>query len=109
MPRILPRVSLAIMAQSFADVYARSLAAPEHFWADAASAITWDHPWQRVLDDRRAPFYRWFSGARLNVCHNALDRHVAAGRGGKVALIYDSPLTDTIARFTYAELTDWVA
>ena len=59
----------------FEEVYRRSLADPEGFWADAAAAIDWDEPWERVLDDSRAPFYRWFSGGRLNTCHNALDRH----------------------------------
>jgi len=58
------------------DIYRRSLEHPEEFWAEAAAAIDWDEPWTRVLDDSRAPFYRWFSGGRLNTCHNALDRHV---------------------------------
>jgi len=62
-----------------------------------------------VLDDTNPPFYRWFSGARLNTCWNALDRHIAAGRGERIALIYDSPVTDTVASFTYRELRDRVA
>ena len=66
-------------------------------------------PWERVLDDSRAPFYRWFRGGRLNTCHNALDRHVDAGRGDRLALIYDSPVTETTSTFTYRELRDAVA
>jgi propionyl-CoA synthetase len=62
-----------------------------------------------VLDDSRAPFYRWFSGGRLNSCHNALDRHVEGGRANQPALIYDSPVTGTSATFTYRELRDEVA
>jgi propionyl-CoA synthetase len=89
--------------------YARSLAEPQAFWADAASAIAWDRSWERVLDDTRAPFVRWFAGARLNVCYNALDRHVEAGNGARVALIYDSPVTNTVEKFTYAQLRDRVA
>jgi propionyl-CoA synthetase len=89
--------------------YARSLARPEEFWTDAARAIAWDRPWDRVLDDRAAPMYRWFAGARLNVCHNALDRHVEAGHGDRPALIYDSPVTATVRRYTYAELRDTTA
>jgi propionyl-CoA synthetase len=89
--------------------YRRSLKEPEAFWADAAAAIDWDEPWQRVLDDSRAPFYRWFSGGRMNSCHNALDRHVEGGRADQPALIYDSPVTDTVATFTYRELRDEVA
>jgi propionyl-CoA synthetase len=93
----------------FDEVYKRSLADPEAFWADAAAAIDWDEPWERVLDDSRAPFYRWFAGGRLNSCHNALDRHVAGGRADQLALIYDSPVTETRTTFTYRELRDAVA
>src|SRR6185312_13978167 len=89
--------------------YRRSLADPEGFWGEAAAAIDWERRWDRVLDDSRPPFYRWFRGARLNTCHNALDRHVAAGRGEQLALIYDSPVTGQIKRFTYRALTDAVA
>ncbi|MBM3486472.1 MAG: propionyl-CoA synthetase [Alphaproteobacteria bacterium] len=97
------------MADLYDTTYARSLAAPEAFWADAARAIEWDRPWDAVLDETRKPFYRWFRGGKLNTCHNALDRHVAAGLSGRTALIYDSPITGTAARFTYAELLDLVA
>jgi propionyl-CoA synthetase len=93
----------------FEEVYRRSLEDPEGFWAEAAAAIHWDEPWQRVLDDSRAPFYRWFTGGRLNTCYNALDRHVDAGRADQLALIYDSLVTDTVRTFTYRELRDDVA
>ncbi len=93
----------------FDDVYRRSLDDPASFWADAAAAIDWDEPWERVLDDSRAPFYRWFSGGRMNTCYNALDRHVDRGRADQPALIYDSPVTETVATFTYRELRDAVA
>jgi propionyl-CoA synthetase len=93
----------------FDEIYRRSLEKPEEFWAEAAAAIDWDVPWRRVLDDSRAPFYRWFPGGRLNSCHNALDRHVEGGRADQSALIYDSPVTDTFASFTYRELRDAVA
>ena len=91
------------------EIYRRSLEDPDGFWADAATAIDWEEPWERVLDDSRAPFYRWFPGGRLNTCHNALDRHVEAGRADQLALIYDSPVTGTAAAFTYRELRDEVA
>src|SRR5260370_10036232 len=93
----------------YAETYRRSLAEPEAFWAEAAAAIDWEQRWDRVLDDRRPPFYRWFAGARLNTCWNALDRHVAAGRGERIALIWDSPVTGHILRFTYRELRDRAA
>ena len=93
----------------FDDIYRRSLDEPEAFWADAAAAIDWDEPWERVLDDSRAPLYRWFAGGRLNTCHNTLDRHVDNGRGDQTALVYDSPVTDTVTAYTYRELRDAVA
>jgi propionyl-CoA synthetase len=93
----------------FDEIYRRSLDAPEEFWAEAAAAIDWDETWERVLDDSRAPFYRWFAGGRLNSCHNALDRHVAGGRADQPALIYDSPVTGTTSTYTYRELRDAVA
>jgi propionyl-CoA synthetase len=95
--------------QRLEETYRRSLEEPEAFWADAARALDWDEPWQRVLDDSRAPFYRWFTGGRMNTCHNALDRHVDAGRAEQPALIYDSPVTGTITAYTYRELRDTVA
>jgi propionyl-CoA synthetase len=91
------------------EMYRRSLEEPEAFWAAAAAAIEWDEPWQRVIDDSRAPLYRWFAGGRMNTCYNALDRHVERGRADQPALIYDSPVTDTVATLTYRELRDAVA
>ncbi len=81
---------------------------PETFWAEAAGAIEWFRPWDRVLDDSRRPFSRWFPGAITNTCHNALDRHLAA-RAEQSALVYDSPVTGTVRRYTYRELHAEVA
>ena len=97
------------MNAEYEHAYTRSLADPAGFWGDAARALDWTKPWDRVLDDDRPPFYRWFRGGELNACHNALDRHVASGRGEQTALIYDSPVTDTIRTYSFAELTDLVA
>src|SRR5437763_1473034 len=91
------------------ETYQHSLQEPEAFWAEAATAIEGDEPWQRVLDDSRAPLYRWFAGGRMNTSYNALDRHVEGGRADQPALIYDSPVTDTVATLTYRELRDAVA
>jgi propionyl-CoA synthetase len=93
----------------YAETYRRSLERPEEFWAQAAEAIDWERRWDRVLDASRPPFFRWFAGGRLNTCWNAVDRHVAAGRGERVALIWDSPVTGQIRRFTYRELRDEIA
>jgi propionyl-CoA synthetase len=93
----------------FDEVYRHSLDDPEDFWAQAAAEIDWIEPGERVLDDSRAPFYHWFAGGRLNSCYNALDRHVARGRADQRALIYDSPVTDTVATYSHRELRDAVA
>jgi propionyl-CoA synthetase len=97
------------MSAKFDAVYKRSLEDPNGFWAEAAKGIDWIKPWERVLDDRKPPFYRWFSGGELNTCWNCLDRHVAAGRGDQIALIHDSPVTQSVKRFSYRELRDAVA
>jgi propionyl-CoA synthetase len=82
---------------------------PEGYWGDVAGQITWIKKFDRVLDSSRAPFYQWFTGGELNTCYNALDRHVENGRGEQTALIYDSPITQTIRTFTYSQLLDAVA
>jgi propionyl-CoA synthetase len=93
----------------YREIYQTSLSDPATFWGDAAAAIDWVAPAVRVLDDDNPPFYRWFTGGVLNTCANALDRHVAAGHGDRVALIYDSPITGSARSYSYAELTDEVA
>ena len=89
--------------------FERSLSDPDGFWAEAAEAIRWHSPPARVLDDRNAPFYRWFTGGELNTCDNAVDRHVDEGRGDQPALIYDSPVTGTQRTYTFRALRDEVA
>ncbi len=87
----------------------RSLKDPVGFWGEAAEAVHWYKRWAKVLDDSRPPFYRWFAGGQVNTCYNALDLHVEEGRGDQSALIYDSPVTNSIETFTYRELRDKVA
>jgi len=93
----------------FDEVYSASMKDPEGFWGQAAEEIDWTRRWDKVLDDSDAPYYRWFAGGELNTCYNAVDRHVEAGRGEQAAIIYDSPVTQTVARLTYAELQVRVA
>ncbi len=89
---------------AYATTYARSIEDPQAFWSEAAKGIDWITPPTQVLDDSRPPFYRWFPGASLNTCYNALDRHVERGRGEQVAIHYDSPVTGTRRSITYAAL-----
>ena len=97
------------MTDTFSQIQDAATANPQEFWAKAAEDIHWMSPYTRVLNDDKPPFYRWFEGGALNTCYNALDRHVDEGRGDQLALIYDSPVTDTKQRFTYRELTEKVA
>ena len=88
----------------YEEAFRRSLDDREAFWGEAAEALHWNRKWDRVYDGRR-----WFAGGELNTCFNALDRHVEEGRGEQLALIYDSPLSGTVERFTYEALRDEVA
>jgi len=94
---------------AYQAAFNRSIQDPQAFWGEAAAAIHWYKKWDKVLDDSRAPFYRWFTGGQLNTCYNALDLHVETGRADQAALIYDSPVTSQIKTFTYRELRDTVA
>ena len=94
---------------SYANLYQRSLNDPEGFWSEVAADISWDTPWDEVVDLSKPNFPRWFAGAKLNTCFNALDRHVAAGRAEQTALIYDSPVTETVREISYREMLDHTA
>ena len=94
---------------TYKALYERSLADPTGFWGEAAAALHWEKPWDKVLDLEAKPVPKWFVGGMLNTCYNALDRHVEAGRGEQAALIYDSPVTAQKRRYTYNELRDEVA
>ena len=87
----------------------RSIEHREDFWGDIAADVHWDKPWDKVLDDSNKPHYRWFSGAEVNTCYNALDLHVTAGRGEQNALIYDSAMTGEVRHYTYRQLTEETA
>jgi propionyl-CoA synthetase len=86
------------------EVYARAQRDPAGFWADAAQAIDWFEPPRGVFDPAAGIYGRWFVGGVCNTCFNAVDRHVAGGRGGQAAIIYDSPVTQTRRTISYAEL-----
>jgi propionyl-CoA synthetase len=92
------------MASRYHEVYARWQADPEGFWAEAAGAIDWFKPWDRVFDAEAGVYGRWFAGAECNTCYNAVDRHVSGGRGDQIALIHDSAISDSLRTFTYAEV-----
>ncbi|MBI1735002.1 MAG: propionyl-CoA synthetase [Candidatus Rokubacteria bacterium] len=94
---------------AYDEAYARSLRDPAGFWGEAADDLYWDRRWDRVFDDSRPPFYRWFIGGALNTCYNAVDIHVDRGRGKQKALVWDSPMTSTVRAYTFFELQEAVA
>lgn len=98
-----------VVENAYDLAHGRSLRDPEGFWGEAAEDIHWYKQWDKVLDDSNPPFYRWFKGGILNTCYNAVDRHVDVGRGGQLAIIYDSPVSGSKRTITYSELKDQVA
>ncbi|XP_075228259.1 acyl-CoA synthetase short-chain family member 3, mitochondrial isoform X2 [Lycorma delicatula] len=96
-------------SDKYFEAFRRSLEEPETFWAEVGKQLSWSKPWTRVLDNSDQPFTKWFVGGELNACYNAVDRHVENGKGSKVALIHDSPVTGTIRKVTYSELQNQVS
>jgi propionyl-CoA synthetase len=94
---------------SYDESYAASLANPPAFWARAAQDIEWVRRSRAVLNAEDPRYASWFPGGMLNTCYNAVDLHVAAGRGGQAALVYDSAMTGSVRSYTYAELQQEVA
>ncbi|MGD9844569.1 MAG: propionyl-CoA synthetase [Variibacter sp.] len=91
-------------ASHYPEVYARAQRDPEGFWGEAAQAIDWYETPKTIFDPKAGIYGRWFTDGVCNTCHNGIDRHVAAGRGEQTAIVYDSPVTKTVRRVSYAEL-----
>jgi len=97
------------MGSRYAEVYGEWRADPQAFWAKAALEIDWIDKPKRIFDAKAGVYGRWFPDATCNTCHNALDRHVAAGRGDRTAILYDSPVAAAKRRLSYSELLEEVA
>ena len=95
------------MSERYADFYRRSIDDPESFWAEQSRYIDWHESFEHVLDYSRPPFARWFVGGKTNLCHNAVDRHLAS-RGDQLALVWISSETDQRRTFTYRQLHEEV-
>ena len=89
---------------AYADTHSRSLHDRDAFWSERAGLIDWEAPFSRVLDYSRPPFARWFVGGKLNLCHNAIDRHLTQ-RGDQAALVFISTETDQRRSYSYRELS----
>ena len=87
----------------YEDLYRRSIEQPEAFWAEAATAIDWKVPPREILEYERPPFRRWFCGGTTNLCHNAVDRHLAE-RGDQLALVGWSSEAGEVRELTYRQL-----
>lgn len=96
------------MSKGYQTIYNAWRTAPEEFWAEAASEIDWFTPFTKAFDPDQGVYGRWFVDGKCNTCHNAVDRHVADGRGEQAAIIYDSPITGTKKTFTYHRLLEEV-
>jgi len=94
---------------SYLDIYQQSIEQPELFWREQAEQIKWYELPETILSQDEHGFYRWFSGGKLNTSYLALDVHIEEGRGAQLAMIYDSPATDSQQKFTFLELRDEVA
>ena len=90
--------------RSYDEAYNVSINKPEEFWAQAAEAVSWIKKWDVIFTSPKPQFYKWFEGAQMNTCYNAVDRHVESGRKDQVAIIYDSPVTNTVKKITYGEV-----
>jgi propionyl-CoA synthetase len=96
-------------ASRYDSTYAAWQQDPETYWSAAARGIHWDRAPDRAFDAELGVYGRWFPGGILNTCYNAVDRHVAAGRGDQAAIIWDSPMTGKVETTTYAQLLDRVS
>lgn len=92
------------MAQEYRQAFNQAATDPAAFWLTAARDVQWDKAPTQAIDDSKAPLYNWFPDGKLNLSANALDRHVAAGRGDQAALIYDSAMLNSKTEYSYSEL-----
>ncbi|GFO01372.1 propionyl-coa synthetase [Plakobranchus ocellatus] len=97
-------IFLSRASSSYTTAFKKSIERPEEFWAEAAEKVNWYEKWDRVLDNSRPPYSQWFVGGEMNTCYNAIDRHIESGRGEQIALIHDSPVTDSKTHITYKQL-----
>lgn len=96
------------MTGNYRSAYEKSIGNPNAFWLEQAGGIDWIKAPTQALDASGKPVYRWFPDAELNTSYNAIDRHIAAGRGEQTAIIYDSAMTGTKKEYTYNELLEKV-
>ncbi|TAF67557.1 MAG: propionyl-CoA synthetase [Cytophagales bacterium] len=104
-----PKLKEAIIMKNYQEMYEYSIQNPVGFWADQATQVAWYQAPTQILTQDNNGLYRWFKGGTLNSCYLALDHHIQQGKGENIALIYDSPVTNTIKKYTYTMLQQEVA
>ncbi|KAM3833735.1 acyl-CoA synthetase short-chain family member 3, mitochondrial isoform 1-T2 [Vipera latastei] len=99
----------APVADHYGRIFKKSVEEPEQLWAEAAQGITWHKPWNKTMERKDRFSTSWFVGGELNICYNALDRHIGNGQGDQIAIIYDSPVTNVKEFITYNEALEQVS
>ena len=97
------------MSKKFNEIYQESINSPEKFWQQAAEDIFWFKKPNKILNKSNPPFYKWYEDGITNTCYNAIDHHIDNGRGEKLAIIYDSPITGSKKTFSYNQLKQKVS
>ena len=94
---------------NYQDQHQQSLSEPSSYWLERAKDVHWYKSPTAGVDTSQSPFNTWFADGEINACYNAVDIHVENGRGEQLAIIHDSPITDSHQTYTYAELQDLTA
>ena len=97
------------MTTKYQEIYQRSIQDAEGFWSDVAKDIFWYKKPTKILNSDNPPFYKWFQDGVTNTCYNAVDLHIKNGKGGKIAIIYDSPITNSQEKITYNQLKQQIS
>jgi len=97
------------MTNKYLDIYKSSTKDPKIFWSEVANDVFWYKKPTKILNSNNPPFYKWYEDGVTNTCYNAVDIHVKNGKGKKIAIIYDSPITNSKKKITYSELKDQVS
>jgi Acyl-coenzyme A synthetases/AMP-(fatty) acid ligases len=97
------------LQSKYKEIYDFSIGKKENFWKEVAENIFWYKKPSKILNSSNPPFYKWYEDGTTNTCYNAIDFHIDNGRGEKLAIIYDSPITGSKKTFTYNQLKEKVS
>ena len=94
---------------NYKQIYTESIEKPEKFWAEQANAIEWYNKPEIILSEDETGYPLWYKDGELNICYLALDKHIQDGHGEQTAIIYDSPVTQTVKKYSFIEVKTEVA